>query len=123
MKNALMLAALMTLPTGLSGCGKKVEGPQAEVTAAVASDGAVSNMEMTEGSKMGEGSGTVTAVDTKAGMITLDHGPIPGVNWPAMKMGFMVKPAILSGIAVGDKVAFEVTVIGNAGEITHIKKQ
>jgi Cu/Ag efflux protein CusF len=74
-------------------------------------------------SKMGKGSGTVTAVDAASGKITLDHGAIPAVGWPAMKMGFSAKPDTLKGVAVGDKVDFDVTVTGSAGEVTAIKKQ
>ena len=71
---------------------------------------------------MGKGSGTVTAVDTATGKITLDHGAIPAVGWPAMTMGFSAKPGVLTGIAVGDKVDFDVIVTGSTGEVTALKK-
>lgn len=123
MKKTMMIAALIALPVGLSGCDKKPEAPKVEAPKAAATADAMPNMEMPVGSKMGKGSGTVTAIDAATGKITLDHGAIPAVGWPAMKMGFSAKPAVLAGIAVGDKVYFEVTVTGNAGEVTHIKKQ
>ena len=82
----------------------------------------MSSMEMPVGSKMGKSSGTVTAIDAAAGKVSLDHGPIPAVGWPAMKMGFTAKPALLDSVAVGDKVDFDVTVTGSAGEVTAIKK-
>ena len=71
---------------------------------------------------MGKGSGTVTSVDAVTGKITLDHGAIPAVGWPAMKMGFSAKPDLLKSVAVGDRVAFDVTVSGSAGEVTAIRK-
>ncbi|MFC0589416.1 copper-binding protein [Novosphingobium aquiterrae] len=123
MKKTMMIAALLALPVGLSGCGKKAETPKAEAPKAEASTGAMPGMEMPVGSKMGKGSGTVTAIDAAAGKITLDHGAIPAVDWPAMKMGFSAKPELLKGVAVGDKVDFDVTVTGSAGEVTAIKKQ
>lgn len=123
MKKTMMIAALTALPVGLSGCDKKPEAPKVEAPKAAATADAMPNMEMPVGSKMGKGSGTVIAIDAATGKITLDHGAIPAVGWPAMKMGFSAKPAVLAGIAVGDKVDFEVTVTGNAGEVTHIKKQ
>ena len=123
MKKTMMIAALIALPVGLSGCDKKPEAPKVEAPKAAATADAMPNMEMPVGSKMGKGPGTVTAIDAATGKITLDHGAIPAVGWPAMKMGFSAKPAVLAGIAVGDKVDFEVTVTGNAGEVTHIKKQ
>ena len=123
MKKTMMIAALTALPVGLSGCDKKPEAPKVEAPKAAATADAMPNMEMPVGSKMGKGSGTVTAIDAATGKITLDHGAIPAVGWPAMKMGFSAKPAVLAGIAVGDKVDFEVTVTGSAGEVTHIKKR
>lgn len=123
MKKTMVLIALIALPFGLSGCDKKPEAPKAEASKAAASTDTMSNMAMPAGSKMGKGSGTVTAVDATAGKITLDHGAIPAVGWPAMKMGFSAKPDVLNGVAVGDKVDFDVTVTDSAGEVTAIKKQ
>ncbi len=123
MNKNLMIAALVALPLGLSGCDKKAETPKAEAPKAEATSGDMTGMAMPVGSKMGKGSGTVTAVDAAAGKITLDHGAIPAVDWPAMKMGFSAKPELLKGVAVGDKVDFDVTVTGSAGEVTAIKKQ
>jgi Cu/Ag efflux protein CusF len=123
MKKTLILTALIALPISLSGCNKKPEEPKVEATKAEATGDAMSNMAMPSASKMGKGSGTVTAVDATAGKITLDHGAIPAVDWPAMKMGFSAKPDLLKGIAVGDKVDFDLTVTGSAGEVTVIRKQ
>ena len=123
MKNKLALAALMALPIGLSGCDKKPEAPKVEAPKAAAPADAMSGMAMPAGAKMGTGTGTVTAVDAAAGKITLDHGAIPAVGWPAMKMGFSAKPDLLKGVAVGDKVDFNVTVTGSAGEVTAIRKR
>jgi len=122
MNKTLMMTAIAALSVALSGCDKKPEAPKADVPKVAGSTYAMSNMAMPEGSKMGKGSGTVTAVDTAEGKITLDHGAIPAVDWPAMKIGFSAKPALLKGIAIGDKVDFDLTVTGNAGEVTAIKK-
>ena len=40
------------------------------------------------------GTGTVTAVNTAGRKVKLDHGPIPAVKWPAMKMEFSTAPSI-----------------------------
>jgi len=54
------------------------------------------------------GSARVLEVEPGKGRIELDHGPMPSIQWPAMKMGFIVAdPAVLSGIAVGDSIEFE----------------
>ena len=123
MKKAMMIAALVALPVGLSGCDKKPNATKVEAPKAAATADAMSSMEMPVGSKMGKGSGTVTAVDAVMGKITLDHGAIPAVGWPAMKMGFSAKPELLKGIAVGDKVDFDLTVSGSNGEVTSIRKR
>lgn len=123
MKKTMMIAAMFALPVGLSGCDKKSEPTKIAAPEAVVSADAMTNMELPVGSKMGKASGTVTAIDAANGNITLDHGAIPAVGWPAMEMGFSAKPNVLTGIVVGDKVDFEVTVTGNAGEVTKIKKQ
>ena len=122
MKKSLIIAALIAVPFGLSGCDKKPETPKVEASKAAVPADAMSGMAMPEGSKMGKGTGTVTAVDASAGKITLDHEAIAAVGWPAMTMGFSAKPELLKGITVGDKVDFDLTVTGSAGEVTSIKK-
>jgi len=110
----------------LSACGEKAETNATAVSEPAttnAAAGDMGNMAMPTGTKMGKGTGTATAIDKAAGKITLSHGPIPEVGWPAMTMTFTAKPELLSSVAVGDKVAFDVTVKGTAGEVTAITKQ
>lgn len=38
---------------------------------------------------------TVKKVDEKASTVTLAHGPVPSLNWPAMTMSFKVKDKVL----------------------------
>lgn len=62
-------------------------------------------------------SGTVTALNAADHKITFDHGPIPAINWPAMKMEFAVAPSVdLSKVKTGDKVNF--TLSGSGGTYT-----
>lgn len=52
--------------------------------------------------------GVVKKVDATAGLVTLAHGPVKSMNWPAMTMGFQVKDKmLLDKLAVGKKVDFE----------------
>jgi len=122
----LYLAAL-GLTVLLAACGEKAASnataPANATDGANAMSGDMGNMAMPTGEKMGKGTGTVTAIDKVAGKITLDHGPIPEVGWPAMTMAFKAKPALLDSVAVGDKVTFDLTLRGNAGEVTAIAKQ
>lgn len=118
MKKLIVTASLIALPFGLSACDKPAETPKAGAQA-----DAMGEMAMSSEVKLAKGSGKVMAIDTAMGKITLDHGPIASLEWPAMKMGFAAKPKVLASVAVGDKVDFDVTVTGNAAEVTAIKKQ
>lgn len=54
------------------------------------------------------GEGSIEALDAKAGTITLAHGPIASLKWPAMSMEFRSKdPALLRPLRKGQKVIFE----------------
>jgi Cu(I)/Ag(I) efflux system protein CusF len=53
-----------------------------------------------------QATGVVTGVDAKAGKITLHHGPIPELKWPAMTMGFKASADVLKTAKVGQKVTF-----------------
>lgn len=55
-----------------------------------------------------KGRGTVTEVDAGKGRVELDHEPIASMQWPKMKMGFLVEDkAQLAGLKKGDAVEFE----------------
>ena len=54
------------------------------------------------------GEGTVTELDTKAGSVSLSHGPIESLKWPAMTMEFnLANPALLKDLPVGGTISFE----------------
>jgi Cu(I)/Ag(I) efflux system membrane fusion protein len=55
-----------------------------------------------------KGRGTVSAVDAAKGRVELDHEPIASMQWPKMKMGFLVEDkAQLGALKKGDRVEFE----------------
>ena len=129
--NYARLTVALGLATLTAACGKKAETPVAAETnqaapAATAMSGDMGDMAMapaTTAPIMAKGHGTVTAIDKIAGTITLDHGPIPEAKWPAMTMAFKAAPAITDTAKVGDKVEFDLTLTGSAGEVTAIHKQ
>ena len=52
--------------------------------------------------------GTVDSVDAKAGTVSLSHGPVPSLKWPAMTMEFKAANAsLLQALKPGAKVSFE----------------
>jgi len=68
-------------------------------------------------------SGAIEDIDTKAGTVSISHGPIESLKWPAMTMEFKVaNAALLKDLKPGTSVAFEFVERGQ-GEwvITSIK--
>ncbi|MDP3852405.1 copper-binding protein [Phenylobacterium sp.] len=132
-------AGVLALTLALAACGPKREAatvpteamPAAAtpasggaVSADMAKSGDMSKMDMSGAATMAKGKGTVTAIDKKAGTVTLDHEPIPEANWPAMTMAFKATPpALLDTVKVGDKVAFDLKLAGGAGEMTAVRPQ
>ena len=52
--------------------------------------------------------GTVKAIDTMKGTVTLAHGPVSTLNWPAMTMTCVVKDKMLfNKLAVDKKVSID----------------
>jgi Cu(I)/Ag(I) efflux system protein CusF len=72
--------------------------------------------------KQGKGTGVIKAIDAKAGTLTIQHGPIPAVSWPAMTMTFKAKPAtLLKGLKVGETIGFDTTVRGMDADVTAVR--
>jgi Cu(I)/Ag(I) efflux system protein CusF len=79
-------------------------------------------MAATPAGKQGQGAGVIKAIDPKAGTLTIQHGPIPAVSWPAMTMTFKAKPpALLTGLKVGQTIGFDTTVLGMTAEVTAVR--
>ena len=92
-------------------------------SAATADD--MSNMPgMSAVAKHGKGVGVIRAIDARAGTLTIQHGPIPAVSWPAMTMTFKAKPAnLLAGLKVGQTIGFDTTVRGMSADVTAVRPQ
>jgi Cu/Ag efflux protein CusF len=74
------------------------------------------------GSKVHKGVGTVKKVDSAAGTVTIAHGPIPTMKWPAMNMTFAVKDkALLGKLSQDKKVEFEFVQQGSDYVIKSVK--
>jgi Cu(I)/Ag(I) efflux system membrane fusion protein len=59
--------------------------------------------------QLATGRGMVQSVDAANGMVTIQHGPIPELGWPAMTMSFKVaQPVLLRGLQRGSRVEFAV---------------
>ena len=67
--------------------------------------------------------GIVEDVDPTAKTITIAHGPVESLKWPAMTMTFKAPNADLSTIQKGDRVTFEFSSTGMDGTIVAIRHQ
>ena len=68
-------------------------------------------------------SGTVEKVDTAAGKITIDHGPIPNLNMDSMTMVFRAQdPAMLKTVKPRDKVRFTADRVNGQITVTKIER-
>ena len=69
-----------------------------------------------------KGIGTVKKIDPASGKVTIAHGPIATMKWPAMNMTFTVKDKVLLGKFSQDKkVEFEFVEQGSNYVITSVK--
>ena len=121
MNKPFIIASSLALATLLAACKQEAAAPQPAESASTATSAAAA-MPMAADIKHGTAAGTVTAIDPATGTITLDHGAMSGLGWPAMTMGFSAKSEQLTGIKVGDQVNFEIDWDGKAGTITKIVK-
>ena len=52
--------------------------------------------------------GRVESIDAKAGSVTLNHGPVTSLKWPAMTMKFAAaNTSLLADLAAGQRIAIE----------------
>ncbi len=87
-----------------------------------ATDSAAANAAVPADPKTATGEGAITAIDPDTGKITLVHGPVAELSWPAMTMGFGAKEGQLGDLKVGDKVRFSFRWDGKTAEIESIEK-
>jgi Cu(I)/Ag(I) efflux system protein CusF len=67
-------------------------------------------------------SAVVKAVDPSTGKVTLAHGPIKSLKWPAMTMGFSVMDkSLFDKLKVGKKVDVEIAKQGSDYVVTSVK--
>lgn len=67
--------------------------------------------------------GVIRAIDAQQGSVTIAHGPVPELKWPAMVMPFKVTRQQLGGLAVGDAVEFRFTDGERDPQIVFIRRQ
>ena len=112
MKNLHMAAGISALLLSLAACGDAGTNPGSQSSVASPNDAAETH------------SATGTVEKLAANQVTIAHGPVETMQWPAMTMAFSAQDAaLLEGLGVGDRVAFSFSQSGNAYALTAISKQ
>ena len=90
---------------GQAGAAK---GPESMASAAPASPASPTRAAAPAAAVGHQASGTVDSIDLQAGSLSLNHGPVASLKWPAMTMPFKVaNTALLKGLTPGQAVNFE----------------
>ena len=102
-------AAIGGMGTGAAPAAAPSSPASGPAAAAAASAGPTATGPVTGPASVGhKAQGTVDSVDAKAGTVSLNHGAIPSLKWPAMTMEFKVaNPSLLKDLKPGVPVAFE----------------
>jgi len=66
--------------------------------------------------------GTIKSINSEKQTVTIAHGAVPAVQWPAMTMAFSVTEDQLTGLTAGDRVSFSFRLEGGRATIVSIKK-
>ncbi len=109
------LSLVVMAMCGLTACGQPPVAAPAPASSAASA---------TPAAKTGKGVGEITAIDTQAHTVTIKHGAIPEIGWPAMTMTFAATPpSLLDGRKVGDTVRFDVSLSDAGASVTSLKPQ
>ncbi len=115
-----LIDAESNLKAALGGFGQGAQGarPDAKAPANPAAGAAAA------GQVTHRAAGSVEAVDPAGGTVTLAHGPVASLKWPAMTMDFRVKdPALSRSLKPGQKIDFEFVDAGGGGEYLVVRVQ
>ncbi len=121
------VCTVVSLTLLLGGCSRAADAPPP--VGKPAGTGAVNNpvaaappaaTPAAEPVKSAVATGTVNAVDTKAVLIMVTHGPVESLGWSGMMMPFKATPEQIASVKVGQKVRVEFEARGMNGTITKI---
>ena len=121
----LLLAACSQAPNSDAAATKDTATPadmamSAPEPAQMADQAKPATADTAQAAKTASATGTVESVDAAASTITIAHGPIEALQWPAMTMGFKATPEQVASVQVGQKVQFEFESKGMDSTITQI---
>ena len=110
-KRMILVGALAPF---LLACGEATPPPRNDPSGAAGADARSDEA-------VHSGVGAVTAIS--GDRVSIEHGPIASLGWPAMTMTFRAHdPAILRGISVGERVSFRFRRRGNDYPLTSLSR-
>ena len=110
--NVIRSAGVMTLALLLAACGERQSASPEGANAAGSSTANAA-------AEVYSGSGTVQSI--AADKVTIAHGPIEGIGWPAMTMTFTAPPGMVEGVKAGTQVDFSFRQDGGAYVLTSLR--
>ncbi|MGE8066443.1 copper-binding protein [Pseudomonas sp. NPDC089569] len=67
--------------------------------------------------------GTIKAINLEKHTVTIAHGAVPALQWPAMTMAFFATAQQLEGLSAGDRVTFEFRNEGAKATVVSMAKE
>lgn len=110
--NAIRSAGVLTLTLFLAACGERQ-------SASPEGGNATGSPTANAAAEVYSGSGTVQSIS--ADKVTIAHGPIEAIGWPAMAMSFTAPPGIAKGVKPGTQVDFSFRQDGGSYVLTSLQ--
>lgn len=117
-----MFVSALALAT-LAGCSSPSDKAAAMPAGMDMSASATKSAESRTPAVTGTGSGTIQAVDAAAHTVTIAHGPIEALKWPAMTMTFKTSGVDLAAFKQGDQINFELKSTDAGAAVTKIERK
>lgn len=116
MKLTLIAVASAVVTLSLSALAEDMSGMKMD---------GMEGMQMKQDAKqtpVAKAEGTIKSINFEKHTVTIAHGAVPAVQWPAMTMAFSATAEQLAGLSAGDQVAFEFRSEGAKATVVSIQK-
>lgn len=78
-------------------------------------------MQHEQAAQSASATGTVKKIDAAKSTLTIAHGPVPALKWPAMLMPFEASAEQIGQVKEGDQIRFSFTAEGMKYRITSLE--
>jgi Cu(I)/Ag(I) efflux system protein CusF len=119
--NARLLVGLVAM--GLVAACSAAPSGDAAVPATAPTRAAMADAGKPAPTQQASATGTIEAIDMVAKTVTIAHGPVPALQWPAMTMTFQAPGIDLAAFKPGDRIAFEFSAQGMKATVIALKRE